>query len=82
MRMIDFDRKCSIKSIAMYLTPDEAKQLSNELDKLLKDPEANEHFHINDKGYSREVSCSIITEKKLQNLKNYNELEQQVLGEP
>lgn len=82
MRMIDFDRKCSVKSLATYLTPDEAKQLRSELDKLLKDPEANAHFHVNDKDYSREISCSIITEKKLQNLKSYNKLEQKVLSEP
>jgi hypothetical protein len=81
MRMIDFDRKCSVKTLAMYLRPSEAKQLRDELSKLLQDPEAKEHFHIFDNDMSREISCSIITEKKLKNLKRYNKLEQQILRE-
>ncbi|KPJ72350.1 hypothetical protein AMJ52_06615 [candidate division TA06 bacterium DG_78] len=81
MRMIDFDRKCSVKTLAMYLRPNEVEQLRDELGKLLKTPEANEHFHVYENDMSREISCSIITEKKLVNLKKYNKLEQQVLSE-
>ncbi|GAH97425.1 unnamed protein product [marine sediment metagenome] len=80
MRMIDLDRKCSVKILAMYLKPSEARQLFFELSKLLEDPEANKHFHVCE-DMSREISCSIITEKKLANLKRYNKLEQQVLSE-
>ncbi len=81
MRIIDLDRKCQVKSLSIYLTPNEAEQFRDELDKLLKDPEADEHFHIHEDDISREISCSIITEKKLQNLNRYNKLEQAVLGE-
>ena len=59
-------------------------KLSNfrdELDSLLKNPEAIEHFHIYENDMSRELSCSIITEKKLQDIKQYNKLEQKILLE-
>ena len=81
MRMIDLGRNCSVKVVAMYLAPSEARQLVSELNKLLETPEANEHFHVYEADMSREISCSIITEKKLANLKQYNKLEQEVLSE-
>lgn len=82
MRMISFDNNSSIKSISLYLTPDEASQLKEELENLLRDPEAHEHFHIYDlKDPNREISCSIITENKLRNLSSYNKLEQQTLAD-
>ncbi|MBN1665099.1 MAG: hypothetical protein JW943_15995 [Deltaproteobacteria bacterium] len=82
MRMIDFDRKSSLKSIYLYLTESEATQIKEELEKLLKDPEAHEHFHVCDaRDPYREISCSIVTEIKLKNISRYNKLEQQVLSE-
>ena len=81
MRMIDLDRKCSIRFVSIYLKPNEAEQFRGELDKLLKDPEANEHFHIYGHNMSREISCSIITDEKIKNLNRYNKLEQIVLSE-
>ncbi len=81
MRMIDFNKKCSVNAISIYLTQDEADQLCYKLNKSLKDPEANEHFHIYENDMSREISCSIITEKKLKDLKRYNKLERKILYE-
>ncbi|MCK4544664.1 hypothetical protein KAU43_03935 [candidate division WOR-3 bacterium] len=80
MRIIDLNKKCSINAMSIYLTQNEAEQFRDELNRLLKVPEANEHFHIYEDDMSREISCSIITEKKLQNLKRYNKLEQMILG--
>lgn len=81
MRMLDLDTKHSVKNLSLYLTPQEAKQIHYELGNLLNDPETNEHFHVNDKNYTREISCSIITENKLKNIERYNKLEQQILTE-
>lgn len=82
MRIIDYDKKRSIKAISLYLTEDEVSHLKDELELLLKNPESNDHFHIYDvKDPSREISCSIITENKLKNISSYNKLEQQVLTE-
>jgi hypothetical protein len=81
MRMIDYDRKISIKTLGIYLSPQEAEELRDELNELLENPEANEHFHVYQHDMSREISCSIITENKLKNIKRYNKLEQQILLE-
>lgn len=82
MRMIDDNRQGSLKGVSLYLTPREAEEMRRELDRLLKDPEANEHFHVYSDQNDREVSCSIITEKKLKNIKSFSKLEQKVLTEP
>jgi len=81
MRMIDDSRQCSLKSISLYLTPREATEIRRELDRLLKDPEANEHFHVYSDQNDREVSCSIITDAKLKNIKSFNKTEQKILTE-
>ncbi len=82
MRIIDFIKQRSIKAVSLYLTEDEASQLKEELELLLKNPESNDHFHVYDvKNPGREISCSIITENKLKNISGYNKLEQQVLTE-
>ncbi|MBN1663276.1 MAG: hypothetical protein JW943_06720 [Deltaproteobacteria bacterium] len=82
MRMIDFDKKCAVKSIDLYLTIGEASWLKEELERLLRDPEADDHFHIYDeKDQNREISCSIITENKLKKLSGYNKLERQILSD-
>ena len=81
MRMIDLDRKCTTKSLSLFLTVSEATQLKDELQALLKNPEAQEHFHIYSTDNTRELSCSIVTDNKLKNIKGYNNLEQQALAE-
>lgn len=82
MRIIDFNKQRSIKAVSLYLTEDEASQLKEELELLLKNPESNDHFHVYDvKNPGREIFCSIITENKLKNISGYNKLEQQVLTE-
>ena len=81
MRMIDAEREQRVRVLQLYLTPKEAKLLRQRLEKLLANPEANKHAHILSEDNSGEVSFSIVTEKKLQNLKGYTELEQQILIE-
>jgi hypothetical protein len=81
MKMIDDQQQRSLTSASLYLTPREAREMRDNLDHLLEDPEAHEHFHVYSDDNSREISCSIITEAKLKNLKKYNKLEQQVLSE-
>ena len=79
--MADLDRKCSLKSLSLFLTPPEAEQFIEELTSLLEHPEEQKHFHIYSADNTREIICSVITEKKLHNLGQYNKLEQQVLSE-
>jgi len=81
MKIIDDRRKQSVESASLFLTPREAREMRSNLDDLLKDPEAHEHFHVYSDDNSREISCSIITEQKLKDLSKYNSLERQILAE-
>ncbi len=78
MRMLDADEQAEVYTFQLYLTPSEAKELITELEKLLKDPEANEHFHVGlDTG--RDFSCSLITDNKMKDISGYTQLEQKIL---
>jgi hypothetical protein len=82
MRLLDLELNSTVKKLSIYLTPEEAEWFKRELEKLIKDPEANEHFHIHSLDNSkREISCSIVTTKKLKDLSNYNKAEQNILNE-
>jgi hypothetical protein len=81
MVIIDYDKQTSVRTIGLYLTVPEAEILKEELSKLLENPESSDHFHVYQEANTREISCSIITEKKLRNIKKYNKLEQQLLLE-
>lgn len=81
MRMLDVEMQRSLRNVGLYLAVQEAEELRDELDKLLEDPDANEHFHVCDRESSREISCSIITSAKLKNSQHYTEAERQLFLE-
>ena len=81
MRMLDVENKSSVWNLQLYLTVAEAKELQTELSKLLDNPEANEHFHVMSEDSGREISCSIITQKKMEHVSSYTKLDQQILTE-
>jgi len=81
MRMLDVENKSSVWNLQPYLTESEARELHRELAKLLVDPEANEHFHVNCRDSGRELSCSIITPAKIARVHTYTRLEQRILTE-
>ncbi len=81
MRILDVENKSSLWNLQLYLTESEAKELHSELSTLLNNPEANEHFHLISEDSGRELSCSLITPKKLDNISSYSKLEQKVLLE-
>ncbi len=80
MRMLDAERQQSVKVLQLYLSVREATELRKRLDELLVDPEANEHFHVFAEDMSRELSCSIVTPRKLAT-GTYTELERNIFGE-
>ena len=80
MRMLDADKEASVFRLQLYLSVQEASELRKELDRLLKDPEASEHIHVFDHDMSRELSCSIVTPRKLER-GAYTELEEAILYE-
>jgi len=76
MRIINFYNKKSLKSVTLYLTKNEAIQFKENLEYLLSNSEAPKHHYIYDLlNPTREISFSMITEKKLQNTKHYNKIE-------
>jgi hypothetical protein len=81
MRMLDFEKKVSVWNLHLYLTVEEAREMCQELEKLLQSPEAKEHFHILSRDSGREISCSVITPNKLKDISGYTKLEQQILLE-
>ena len=81
MRVIDTDKKHSVRSAQIYLTVREAEKLHEQLGQLIKVPEANEHFHVIADDASREISCSILTPTKLAEGRHYTDLERRVFSE-
>jgi hypothetical protein len=81
MRVIDTDRKHSVRSAQIYLTVREAQELYDHLEQLLNDPEASEHFHVIADDASREISYSILTSTKLAEGRHYTNLERSVFAE-
>jgi hypothetical protein len=65
MRILDAENQRSVHQLQLYLTPREAQELRTALDRLLVDPEANEHEHVFAEDTGRELSVSIITPAKL-----------------
>ncbi|MEO1018101.1 MAG: hypothetical protein AAFY56_10455 [Pseudomonadota bacterium] len=65
VRFLDADGKSGVRNLQLYLTPKEAEELVKQLSNLLSEPEANEHFHLLSTDGGWELSCSLITERKL-----------------
>ena len=81
MRIIDVDRRQSVRSAQLYFSVREAREIISQLGRLLADPERREHFHVlDDGGTTREISCSIITRTKLDH-GSYTPVERRVLDE-
>lgn len=82
MRMLDLERKESVRHLQLYLSPSEAQFFRSELDRLLANPEALDHSHVSADDMSREISFSIFTPQKLQASPHYTKLERKIFDEP
>ena len=78
MYILDGDKQTPLHHVQFYLTPAEAIDLREKLASLLKDVETNEHEHIISGG--REISFSLITPTKLENLSDYSAAERKMFG--
>ena len=65
MRMLEPDGRGQIVQLQLYLSLSEAQDCMKELDKLIADPEAMEHFHLFSRDGGAELSVSIVTRAKL-----------------
>jgi hypothetical protein len=82
MRILDTDNQGPVRRIQLYLTPREAADLRHALERLLENPEANEHEHVVAEDASRDLSLSIVTARKLQELTRYTDAERRMFAEP
>jgi len=71
MTIVDVERLTDIKKVSLHLDINEAKQLRDELDKLLQNPEARLTVYVRNE--SGQISCNLrVTEKQfLEDLKKY-----------
>jgi hypothetical protein len=81
MRLLDGEKQVALWNVQIYLTPAEAKELVARLNKLLVDPEANEHEHVLSTDSGREISVSLITPTKLKDLSGYTSAERKMFEE-
>jgi len=78
MRMLNATQQSPVDVLQLYLTPHEAGELRRALDRLLVDPDANEHEHVvADDG--RDLSVSIVTPAKLRSVDRDTAVERQLL---
>jgi hypothetical protein len=78
MWMLDAETQKPVRTLQLYLTVDEAQQLRISLDAVLADPEAKEHEHV--LGNGSDLSVSLITEAKRNDLSGYTEPERRLLA--
>lgn len=65
MRLIDSHGEKRLAQVQLYLSPDEARRVVEELNRLLASPEAKHHFHLLSEDGGGELSCSVVTAQKL-----------------
>ncbi len=65
MRFLDAEGKSDLRNLQLYLTPTEAREMVEQLSTLLDDPDAFEHFHVFSDDGGWELSCSLVTARKL-----------------
>lgn len=68
MRILDGDQQLPVWNVQLYLTPSEAHQIVAALTRLLTDPEENDHEHVASLDGLREISVSLVTPRKLEDL--------------
>ena len=81
MRLLDGEKQVPLWNVQLYLTPAEASELVAALNKLLVDPEAKEHEHVLSRESGREISVSLVTLTKLNDLSGYTPPERKMFQE-
>ena len=66
MIILDLSNNKALKNVNLYLTLEEAKEMLDDLDRLIANYGNNEHSHINDSEYEHEVTLTLYSEDNLQ----------------
>lgn len=70
MRIHDSQNDTVTKNLILFLTEKEAQQLIGALENVLEDDSAGNHWHINDKEYTHEITVTIVRPGKLNEYDN------------
>lgn len=65
MRILNQDSDKSIQEILLLLTKSEASELRDELERLLSSNQSDNHGHINDTEYQKEITVAIYDDSNL-----------------
>lgn len=65
MRILNEESDKPIKSVSIFLTPEEAKELRDALSQLLDRPD-NNHIHVSDPTFEREITVAVYTADNLE----------------
>ena len=58
MRILDSDHDRALKHITLFLTPEEAKSLHEQLDNLIANPQPH-RIHVEDNSFTKETTIAI-----------------------
>jgi len=66
MKMLDLTTDKSIKTLTLLLQETEARQLLGYLEMLLTEAGQNEHHHLNNEDYSKEITVALYDENNIE----------------
>lgn len=66
MRILDQDKDKKINDVLLLLTCSEASELKDELERLLASSQKDDHGHVNDIEFEREISIAIYNENNIE----------------
>jgi len=66
MRILDQDNDKATKNVLILLTPEEAAELRDDLERMLQGNIFQEHTHINDKEFEHEMTVAIYDASELE----------------
>lgn len=78
MRILDADNNKAINNLNLYLTMEEAKEMLGDLENLINNYGKNEHTHINDAEYEREIRLVLYN---MNNLNSFDERSKKLILE-
>lgn len=68
MRILDSEHDKALKNVILYLRLEEAKELMDDLARLIETKNLKDHAHINDQEYKHELTVLIYDENNLSSL--------------
>ncbi|TKG92988.1 hypothetical protein EYV94_18630 [Puteibacter caeruleilacunae] len=67
MRLFDQEKETLINDLLILLTIDEALELKCELERLIQQQKTDDHGHINNEDYTKEITVSVYDPNNIDN---------------